>query len=144
MHKRNPKERCSVNVQGLSRGQSALLLKVVVVATAWYLFRCLSTVSIVLDTPEQNPDLCAKAVTGNQQSSNGETLPTKSLSREAPYGEYCETRPIGEKETWNFHKKVISYALFLPSQHETLPEWLMEGTAANAEVAKLYYPDWVL
>ena len=67
-----------------------------------------------------------------------------SLSREAPYGEYCETRPIGEKETWNFHKKVISYALFLPSHHETLPDWLMNGMTANTEVAKLYYPDWVL
>ena len=68
---------------------------------------------------------------------------------EAPYGEFCETRPRGEKQPWNMLKKVISFSMFLTDDHrkgqgEEIPEWLLGGVEANIRMAKLFYPEWIV
>mmetsp|Transcript_12664 Transcript_12664/g.24346 ORF Transcript_12664/g.24346 Transcript_12664/m.24346 type:complete len:366 (+) Transcript_12664:74-1171(+) len=63
---------------------------------------------------------------------------------EAPYKEYCETVPYLERQLWNMHKKIISYSMFAPSPEDGIPNWLWEGFVLNVEMAKRYYPDWIL
>lgn len=89
--------------------------------------------------PEHKPKTESEPRKIHRPHANG-TRPT----REAPYGEYCETRPTGEKEIWNYHKKVVSYALFLPTANMSMSDWLFNGVKANVESAKLIYPDWIL
>lgn len=71
---------------------------------------------------------------------------TPLLNREAPYGEFCETRPRGEKQLWNMRKKVISFSLFLPNDQkgQDIPEYLIGGLVANIRLAQLYYPEWIV
>ena len=72
-------------------------------------------------------------------------LGTNQLLPDVPYGEFCETRPLGEAQSWNLHKKVIAYSLFLEQPKEgPIPEWLWGGLVANVRARSLYYPDWVI
>jgi hypothetical protein len=71
---------------------------------------------------------------------------SEPASRKAPYGEFCETRPRGEKEEWNMRKKIISYSLFLPDDQkgQEIPEYLLGGLVANIRLSQLYYPEWII
>jgi hypothetical protein len=73
---------------------------------------------------------------------------THQRRQEAPYGEYCETRPRNERQLWNTRKKVIAFALFVPKklanpQPTSVPTYFMDGLAGNIRQQQLYYPDWI-
>lgn len=69
-----------------------------------------------------------------------------------PYGKYCDPVVIGEKQSWNKHKKIISYSLFASATDELkrgtkagdIPKWVKEGIDIQATTALTYYPDWII
>lgn len=77
-------------------------------------------------------------------SSGGASALSAVVPESRPYGAYCETSVIGEKQTWNPRKKVISYALFSADGTGTLATWLSDGIQKQVSGASLYYPDWVI
>lgn len=131
-----------------------MALKPIFSMLAAFLLGCLSSntfsgINLPLITPtlQQHFDYpTAPIVTVALSAQNART--DHQLERVAPfatYGEYCNATIIGEKQTWNVnHKKVLSYSAFMPSGSDTLPKWLKDGISIQAEMAKSYYPDWVV
>lgn len=76
--------------------------------------------------------------------------------RSANYGDFCNSTIIGERETWNQNKKVISFAVFGPFTNTTRNtdrkylnvgntlKWIKAGIHIQATTAQQYYPDWIL
>ena len=61
------------------------------------------------------------------------------------YGKYCNSTILGQRQRWNIrHKKILSYAVFLPAGKGELPKWIEYGIEIQAETAKLYYPGWTI
>ena len=60
--------------------------------------------------------------------------------------DFCEQTSTRELEPWNFHKKVLSFSLFAPSNEgeEADFPWFLNGVVQNAKDATLYYPDWIV
>jgi hypothetical protein len=60
--------------------------------------------------------------------------------------DFCEQTSTRELEPWNFHKKVLSFSLFAPSNEgeEADFPWFLNGVVQNAKDAALYYPDWIV
>ena len=59
---------------------------------------------------------------------------------------FCEETSTRELEAWNFHKKLLSFSLFAPSNEgeEVDFPWFLNGIVQNAKDATLYYPDWIV
>jgi hypothetical protein len=87
---------------------------------------------------EDSPDLALK-----DSNPNPPAPPTPP-----PYGDICDPEIIGEKQPWNQHKKIISYALFAPGDgtkpEDLVPAWAFNGVRFNSDNAKALYPDWII
>jgi len=62
----------------------------------------------------------------------------------ALFGGLCDPNIIGEKQLWNKHKKVLAFAIFNKKEGDELDGWLLDGVQVQSNLAKLYYPDWVI
>lgn len=52
---------------------------------------------------------------------------------------------MGEKQTWNQHKKVIAFSVYTSSSDQKeLDPWILNGITIQAQSAKRYYPDWII
>lgn len=62
------------------------------------------------------------------------------------FREFCDEASTRELEPWNYHKKVLSFSLFTPSNkgEEVDFPWFLNGVVQNAKDAALYYPDWIV
>lgn len=62
-----------------------------------------------------------------------------------PYApDWCDSKPIGEKQIWNPRKKVISYSLHAEAGTTILPDWLHKGVIMVSRSALTYFPDWIV
>lgn len=60
------------------------------------------------------------------------------------YRDFCNETIIGEKQPWNRHKKVITFVLFSAQPGGALDEWLLNGMKVQSDLAKKFYPEWVI
>jgi hypothetical protein len=86
--------------------------------------------------------------------SNGTTYNATTATATNRERLFCSSQVLGEKQAWNYHKKVISYSIFGTSSNmndtnstaktTALPDWVVDGIERNILDAQRYYPDWIV
>lgn len=97
--------------------------------------------SVELESAKRETELARKALRSQAKTKEdgGES------HQQVPYSNSALCSPMEEqKQKWNKRKKVVSFSMYSMDGKGTLKAFLKAGVKKNAEMIKVWYPEWVM